>query len=313
MLEIKLKNIKWRHFQVALAAWIICFVAVVPSIAAKNKNSDIFLKAEVSEKNPYEGEAVRITYNLYSKTADIGYAQRNEEFKISGDYPDSFISPLQIDQQGRRVMVEGEEYVVFPLESYIVSLDKKGNYSYTGGTFEIGVNYPVVYNDPFWGKRRGYKTEKIFLDAPDVSLKVKKIPDSKSDDDESTSVGSYSISAMVPPGDIILDNPARVVITLKGHGLLGKDVLPQYADAFNGEDVRLKSMSENRKTYFDGRNVVSELTLDCEFIPLAKEVVIAPVSFRFFNPETGKYEETHSSPVTVKVKSITTKVETVDI
>ncbi|MDE7441134.1 MAG: hypothetical protein K2M69_03090 [Muribaculaceae bacterium] len=298
---------------VPLVVVLLSLLASTPAYGRSKSGDDLYVVAEISNKNPYEGEAVVLTYKLYSRVADIRFARRSEQ-PVLLDEKDGFVSALETDSRGHRENVEGNLYYVFPMESYVISPDRKGTYHFAGGSFEIGVDYAVVYEDPFWGRRRGYKTEQRLLPAPDLTIKAKSLPSSeRRDEEEITTVGNFTVSTLLPPGEIILDQPARAIITLKGRGLLGEDVLPRYADAFKGESIKLKSMSENRKTYFDGKSVVSELTLDCEFIPQEKNSVIGEVGFSFFNPASGKYEEVFSSPVAVEAKSITTRIETVDI
>ncbi len=296
-----------------LFLWVgLLMLLLVGADAEAKKRDDIFITAELSNKYPYQGEAVVLSYKLYSKSGDINYARRVQNTELDGG-AESYLSKLQIDSRGRKEVVDGQTYYVFPLESYVLSFDKKGSYAYKGGKFDIGVQFPVVYEDPFWGRRRGYKTEKFELDVPQLNFKVKNVPSPSADFRDVNTVGEFTISTSLPPGDIILENPARAIITLKGRGILDEEVMPQYAEAFEGKNIRLKSMSESRSVYFDGRSVVSELSLDCEFIPLEKEVEIGSVKFKFFNPSRGKFEETKSLPVKVDVRSITSKVQTTDI
>lgn len=304
-----------KTFGFIAVPFVVGFIALLASESAygcSKSGDDLYIKAEISNKNPYEGEAVVLTYKLYSRVADIRFARRGEQ-PVLLDEKSGFISTIETDSRGRQENVDGVIYYVFPVESYVIAPDRKGAYHFSGGSFEIGVDYAVVYEDPFWGRRRGYKTEQRLLPAPDVTIKTKSLPSYDSSQLESTTVGNFTVSTLIPPGEIILDQPARAIITLKGRGLLGEEVLPRYAEAFQGGSVKLKSMSESRKRYFDGKSVVSELTLDCEFIPQNKNATIGEVGFSFFNPVSGKYEEVFSSPVSVEAKSITTRVETVDI
>ncbi len=88
---------------------------------------------------------------------------------------------------------------------------------------------------------------------------------------------------------------------------MGENVLPEYNEAFT-EGTRLKSFSENRNQYIDKGCLVSEVKLECTFIPTSREnAFIGPVRFMFFNPETGKYQKVESEKVKVKVKSIAGK------
>lgn len=290
---------------------IICFFLLsVFSLNAK-KYDDYFIQGEINKRQPYEGETFVLSYFLYSKSPDIAFVNRIGEIKAEGDEA-SFFSRIESDRRGQKTELNGEIYYRFPLEHYIVSFDHSGKFKYLSGEFEIGIKTPVVYDDPFWGRRRGYKTEEIVLSPKEVELKVRSLP-GKSQDPKANSIGRYAVEVKIPRGDIFIDRPARALIILKGEGMIGDDVLPDYVKAFKGGDVKLKSMSESRKQYFDGKDLISELILDCEFIPESKKVEIGEVSFSFFNPITGKYEVATSSPVEIEVKSIVSKMETVDI
>lgn len=291
---------------------LVALFFFVPFNMYGKKYDDIFIKADISKENPFVDEAIVITYNLYSKFPEIQYAKRASESELKKG-TSSFFSPVEVNSRGRRIIMNNEEYFVFPLERYIVSFDSKGTYSYEGGAFDIGLQKTVVYDDPFWGRRRGYKTENVRLEVDEPELKVKNRPSNHNLSITGSSVGNYKITVSLPPGDIILNRPARAIITLKGKGLLDDNILPQYNDAFHGKGIRLKSMSESRNRYFDGNDVVSELILDCEFIPAEKDVEIGKIYFDFFNSETGKYERVQSEPVRVKVKSIKSEVETTEI
>lgn len=307
------KSSRLRAYLFRVAFFMLLFVGLCPQFISAKNSPDIFLKAEISNRNPFEGEAVIYNISLYSKTPDIQYVRRVEDTVLKGG-DESYLSRIETGSRGRREKVNGETYFVFPVESYVLSVGEKGSYNYMGGAFEVEVLYPVVVSeDPYRGRYEYKRVDKRFLTVPAVSFKVKKLPAPEDKDVSGSSVGNFTLSTFVPPGDIILEQPARVLITLRGRGLIGGDVLPEYTDAFKGDKIKLKSMSESRSLYFDGNSVVSELTLDCEFIPLDKEAEVGSVRFRFFNPKKGKYEETESSPVKVEVRSITSKVETMDV
>ncbi|MDE7412516.1 MAG: hypothetical protein K2N05_01820 [Muribaculaceae bacterium] len=278
----------------------------------KEESRHLFIKAEISDLKPYAGQAVLVSFNLYSKDSDIAYADRSTSLSLENK-PHEFLSRLDSDSRGRRVLVDGTEYVVYPLEKYVVSFSEKANYNFSGDEFEVGVNQPVIYEDPFWGRRRGYKRENITVPVDEFGINVKARPKANEGENFSGAIGKYSIVTSIPPGDIILESPATAVIRVKGKGILDEKILPEYREAFEGGTVRLKSMSEKRKLYFDGKDVISELILNCEFVPLEMDAEIGEVTFSFFNPESGKIEKVVSNPTKVNVMSITSKFEPVEI
>ena len=304
---------KLNNTVILLTVFIIAELFCVKEFAlsAKRISEDFFITLEVSKDNPYEREANYLTLTLHSKIPDIAYANVIESpYVESGNF--NYINRIDVSSRGRKEIIDGEEYFSFPLQTYVFTFHDKGNYTLSGGTFEVGINMPVVYDDPFWGRTRGVETSNVKLVSDKKKIKVRKLPTPIKEENFCDVVGDFEIATVVPPGDIIINEPCTAIITVKGKGLLGNDVLPEYAEAFHDE-VKLKSMSENRKMYFDGKDIVSELQLECDFIPQSADAKIGAVKIVYFNPETGKYETAVSDPVDVKVKSITSKIQTIDI
>lgn len=121
------------------------------------------------------------------------------------------------------------------------------------------------------------------------------------------------METIVPKGDIIVNEDASLIIVVKGKGLLGSDILPEYREAF-GTGNKLKSFTERTDSFYDGKDIVSEFEMECEFVPTdIKNCEIGVVRFGYFNPETGKYETAESKPVKIDVKSSAVKIAPVYI
>lgn len=280
-------------------------------VSAADKNRDLFISYSLDAKSLYEREGAILTVNLYSTNPDIAFAERLSPAALDkGEF--SYISNLEFPRRARREVIDGKEYYVFTLNAYLVCLHDKGSYTLRGAEYEVGINTPVVYDDPFWGPTRTAKTERVVIKTDPFKFKVKELPACKPEDSFSGAVGDFQVSTTIPPGDIVLNQEATAIITLKGRGILGKDIMPEYLDAFS-KDVTLKSVSENRDSYFDGKGIVSILTLECEFIPKSKDAEIGPVYFGFFNPKTGKYEKAVSESVRINAKSIASQKETIEV
>lgn len=303
-------QISQKGFLVIVSLLVLMAFNWLP-LSAADKNRDLFISYNLGDKTVYEREGEILTVNLYSTEPDIAYAERLAPAALDkGKF--SYITNIEYPRRARREMIDGKEYFVFTLDAYLVCLHDKGSYTLRGAEYEIGVNVPVIYDDPFWGRTRTAKTESFRVKAEPFKFKVKELPGCKADDSFSGAVGEFEVTTTIPPGNIVLNQEATAIITLKGRGILGKDIMPEYIDAFSN-DVTLKSVSENRDSYFDGKGIVSVLTLECEFIPKSKDAEIGPVSFGFFNPKTGKYEKAVSDSVKVNAKSIASQKETIEV
>lgn len=299
-----------KGFIAVICLWVLMAFNWLPASAA-DRNRDLFISYSLDVKTLYEREGAVLTVNLYSTEPDIAFAEcLNIASLDKGEF--SYITNLDYSRRARREVIDGKEYFVFTLNAYLICMHDNGSYTLRGAEYEIGVNVPMVYDDPFWGRTRAAKTESFRVKADPFKFKVKELPRCKAEDSFSGAVGDFQVSTTIPPGDIVLNQEATAIITLKGRGLLGKDIMPEYLDAFS-RDVALKSVSENRDSYFDGKGLVSVLTLECEFIPKSKDAEIGPVSFGFFNPNTGKYEKAVSDSVSINAKSIASQKETIEV
>lgn len=264
----------------------------------------------VPDRDFYEGEPVPITITLFSSTPDIAYANRVSAPSLTDGKFSTFqtISPAGNAYEKRE---ENKTWYCFPMDAYMVTMEEKGKYEYGGGVYEVGVNYPVIVNDPFWGRIRSSRTESFQVNVDKVKFKVKSVPAPPPGIEYSGSVGNFTLETIVPEGDIFVGEEATAYIILRGEGMIAESTLPVYSDSFK-EGVKLKSVSESREEGHDRKGrMLSEITLECIFIPTEKEnAKIGEVHFDFFNPLTGKFEIAKSKPVTVKVKSTTSRRET---
>ena len=305
-----------RSLDCRLGWLLIALSVVIPglsSIAAKPNQeryrpSDFMLKCEMQKSTLYESEPVELDIVLYSPTPDIaGVSEISPVSLKSGEF--SFFSKVRNAGGQSVVDIKGERYYRFVVESYIVSMARSGKFSVVGPELEVTVSYPVVVRDPFWGRVQTVENVSFPLEADKCDFKVKDLPRVPKNTVYSGAVGDFTITTDVPPGNIIVNEEATAYVTISGEGWLPDSMLPEYRDAFK-TGMKLKSISEERNRYVKDGKLVSELRLECTFIPLQREgVEIGEVSFEFFNPNTGKYQTVSSAPVGVTVKSSTVKRE----
>ncbi len=290
-----------------------------PAIAEKPRDPHRFAPEEFSiecqlqpEGTLYEGQPVRCVYVLHSPTPDVSAARILAAPELRNGTP-SILSRIQPDDPGYvEETKNGPEYC-FPIASYILTLPAEGKNAVKKNAFEIDVAYPKMVRDPFWGYVRTLDSETFILKADEIPLKVKSLPQAPANSSFSGAIGNFKINAILPPGDIIVNEDAVVVVKISGEGIIPDDTMPEYRKAFN-ENAKLKSVSESRNSYVRDGRLYSELNLECTFIPSARsEVEIGSIQFDFFNPATGSYSTVTSRPIPVSVESSTLHRPTIEI
>lgn len=250
-----MKTEVWRRHIFRYTVIVSALIVGMLSANAKN-HEDLFVRCSIDQSSFYSHECVCATMWLYTPYSDIAFVNEVESPHLkTGEF--SYISRVQNFHKSHREKVDGKLYYAFPLASFVFAMNDAGKYTMQSGKFEIGINFPVVYEDPFFGKVRTAETRSCIVDMKPVDFKVKSLPAAKDTVAFSGAVGKFSVSTVVPRGDIIVNEEASIIVIVKGRGLLGSDILPEYRDAF-GEGNKLKSISEQLNTYFDGESIVSE-------------------------------------------------------
>lgn len=292
-------------------AFVLCSLFAAP-LAWSADGPDLFIKCEVGESTIYERQSATLTVSLYSSVPDIAYANPSSKIHLKKGECATW-SQVRPVGNAYETKIDGRRYFCFPLELFVFSIDEKGSYEFVGESYEVGVSVPIVVNDPFWGPVRSAEVKNYTVPVKRASFKVKSLPNPPMGSRFSGAVGSFSIETVVPAGDVIVNEEATAVVVLRGEGLIPELTMPEYRTAFT-DGVKLKSVSEARSSSFVDGKLVSELHLDCTFIPTRRDdVKIGSVSFSYFDPSSGKYVTSTSSPVDVKVKSGVSKRESLDI
>lgn len=289
----------------------LCLPVLAKPADEGKKGPELEVVCVVPDREFYEREPIPVTVTLFSSVPQIASASELEPMRLKkGEF--ATFQTVEPAGSGYRKQVDGKTVYCFPLKTFVVSFADKGKYELTGGEYSIGVPYNVVIDDPFWGPRRTTRVKEQKVSAQKKTIKIKSLPVPGDDIEFSGSVGKFVVETIIPPGDIFLNEEATAIIRLRGNGVIAEHTLPKYIEAF-GDGAKLKSVSESRTAAYDHGELVSELQLECTFIPTRKDAVIGEASFDYFDPEKGKYVSAKSKPVTVKVKSATAKSEMMQI
>lgn len=294
---------------------LLMFVAVLSVVAeptARFSADDFAIECILDAETLYEREAGMVTLTLLSPTQDIAGVAENAPLELNhGEF--ASVSNVQVLDPPSVRRFRGKRYYAFPLARFVMTVAEKGKYTLQGGAYDVQVAYPVVVRDPFWGNVRTTETKTYRIPVGERSFRVRELPKIGNGEHFSGAVGNFTVRTVVPPGDIIVNEEATAVVEVSGYGTIPEQTLPEYRDAFRG-NVKLKSISESRESYIKDGRLVTELRLECTFIPLQREDVrIGEVSFEFFNPRTGDYETVRSLPVEVETKSSVVRRETMEI
>lgn len=278
---------------VMLAAWL----SADAQRTGQMEDTQLFIVESVTEGNLYVGQPICYSVKLYSTNPSIGFARAVDSPDFSGLVPVRLPKARTGRNSGiQKETYKGKEYYTVVLDDVMLLASQGGSYAVRGAEYVIGINEYVLVSDPFWGTVRRVQPAEYPVKARDLKLKVKNLP-AKAPQDFSGAVGEFSIKSILPEGPIAPGQEATVLFRIIGAGDLREIAVPDVTSAFP-DNVELKSVSRNLQTWQQDDAVMSELTLECTFVPESEgDVVISPVSFVFFSTAKGKYVTSESEAV----------------
>lgn len=262
----------------------------------RNVTEGIHLVAEVSKTTPYLNEAINITYKLYvspdAAISNWGFADipRFSNF-WSHDLPQDFdikYGSYKGDKNYRYVVLK--RTVLYP--------QKSGELVIEPLTLNISVDVPSSRRDIFG--RRMYNSEERTIASQSQTIQVKPLPEENKPSDFSGAVGKFNIETKTSKDFLETDESLDVQVIVSGTGNLKLFQLPglkvpRAFETYNPEN------SENINTSLAGSR--GRITDTYTLIPNSPgKFQIDPVSFSYFDPETGTYKTIRSESLEIEVE-----------
>lgn len=261
-------------------------------------SKSLFLRSDINRNNVYQGQPIVLSYRVYtrvdilqnqvSKLPDLtGFW--NEEVKSTG--PASF----------RIENYKGQRYNVADVKQIILFPDHAGNI--TIDPFEMNFvarvqSAPRDFMDQFFG---GNEQEVNYpAKSLPVVVHVKPLPEAGKPAGYSGAVGKFGIETSIDKTTLKANEALnyRIKITGSGNIKLLKDPNPQFPADFEKYDPKMTDSVKETAEGVSGTRVYNYLV-----IPRHQgDFTIAPVTFSYFNPETGRY-------ITLTTKSYKIHVE----
>ncbi len=278
----------------------ICFVAFNTFGEIRSKVPEgVILVSEIDSHKAYAGQWVTLTVTLFSDSPDISsaYPISNPNFSSLSVYE------MGGDRKFEKKKYKGKDRYSVVVARWCVCSESPGKFKIDIPDFYVGIpNEEIV--DTFWGKRKIRTEQKYRISSKPVEFKVNEIPPVPNGFDFSGAVGKYEVELWVPAGEVGKDQEAIAMVSISGIGSLKNASIPKVLPAFQGGDVKLKNVSEERKNFIKNNSLHSEIELQCSFIPLKEgQLSLGSIKFGYFDTAIGKYRYAESSPVSFDVSS----------
>lgn len=243
-------------------------------------DADLFIRTNVDNREPYVGEQVTLTFELYNRLpiwGDTEYDPPSTTGFWAVDLPK--ITPSTQNANNRVYKYNAVKTALFPTTSGPLTIGP-AKLTYTTGGFFTAPQTKTLATKP-------------------ITVRAKPLPDVGKPVDFSGAVGQYKISASMDKETARAGDVVTVKVTVSGEGNL--DMLTSLStpdlSAFKTYDPKVTSKALN-----SGFTIGGEKVWEYVLVPkFSGTVTIKPFVVTFFNPKSGKYQSASTAPIELKV------------
>ncbi len=251
---------------------------------------DLFIRATASTLNPYQGEQVIISYNLYTRVSVNQYSiDRLPAYR--GFWSENITAQGQ--PQTRTQVIDGQTYQVAEIYRVAVFPQRSGELTVDPLQSELVVSLPSqrrrsLIDEFFSGSPFGGRQARQTVESNALTLNVKALPSQNKPASFSGMVGTdFEVNASVNQTELNVNDAANLTITVEGRGNMRMLETPSLNFPANLE-VFDPNISDNIRNSSSG--VRGSRSFDYVLIPrTGGEFVIPESAFVYFDPQTERY------------------------
>lgn len=257
-----------------------------PGRAPSLRSTDVFLRAEVDPPDPWVGERVTYTLNLYTR-ADINSIYPREMPTFQGFWAHELTIPRQSPPE--RVRLDGELYYRAPLLRRVLYPRRPGILDIEAAEYDLVAEargqQPFTLPGPPQQLRRR---------SNPVRLVVRELPPGP--EGFEGAVGRFRLTSSLEPRRVSRGESATLRVTVEGDGLLAALPVPE-TPVLEGVTVYPPEESSTEEGA-DGESQQRRWSWD-----LVPEQVgrwtLEPFELRYFDPAAGGYRRAGGDPLTL--------------
>ena len=273
---------------------------------AINKD-DFFIKATVSNANPYIGEQVIVNYKMYINTQQLRGYQENITSTPSSqgfwtyDLTDRKAPPARTEE-----VINGKPYLIVDLRTIAAFPQKSGKLTITPLNADLILQVLVKQqsNDPleafFFGGSNRLQNVTLKLSSNPVTVTARETPENEKPLNYSGLVGNFTMTSNLSRDKLSTNDATNLSITMSGSGNLQYIENPRIE--FPGDmDVQEPSIKDNIKTSLSG--VSGSRTFEYILIPRAAgKFTIPAATFSYFDKGKNAYVTLSTSKTEITVE-----------
>lgn len=275
----------------------------------ENIDEDVYLKAYISKRNPFQGEQIIVSYKIFTAGVPIS----DIDIENMASFPGFWVTNLLEGEQvtPKQEIINGREYTtgvlykaaLFPQKSGEINIDPK-NLSCTaqlrmqGNKKPRGNVFDSFFDDPFFNNQ--FQNVKIEIKSNPITVDVKPLPIGNKPAGFSGAVGKFNLASSIDQSELKVNDAVTLKMVITGSGNLELINTPDvnWPPDFESYDPKV---SKNIKS--SGAGVSGSRTFEYLAIPRsAGEFTIGPIEFSYFDPSNGQYKILSTDAYKLKIE-----------
>ncbi|MDP8210312.1 MAG: BatD family protein [Candidatus Stygibacter australis] len=259
-----------------------------PKSTSGKLSDNMFIDIQVSDKNPYQNEAVEVTYTLYSKY-DVTSLSFNAEPSFIGFWKEDVFSPKRMNVQ--RTTRNGEIFNTMKLKTYAIFPSQSGNISVD----PLKVNVDIrTESRSIWSFGN---TKKYSIASNPVSFSVKELP-AGAPSDFTNAVGKFHLNSSISETSLKVGDSFTYTLEISGRGNISNIDIATLPEVNHLRFLDPETSTEISSSKVNGKKVIRYLVVAQE----PGSFTIPSLSFTYFDADKGKYITLRSDKYTLNVQ-----------
>ncbi|GAB4330677.1 MAG: BatD family protein [Bacteroidales bacterium] len=278
---------------------------------------DVFLRAVVNDRNPYQGEEIIVTYKLYYRI-NISNLAFDKEPSFKGFWVDDLLENKQNFRQYQETY-NGKVYQVAEIRKYALFPQRSGKLEIAPVLLTCQAQiksqprrssdpFDAFFNDPFFNR---FRTVEVPLESNSLTVNVKPLPSEGKSAAFKGAVGQFSISSDIDRTELKTNEALNLKIVISGKGNI--ELIDEPPVRFP-PDFEVYDPKVTKKINDTPSGVSGVKSFEYLIIPRAAgDFTIDPVPFTWFDPEKRKYVSAGTPQYKIHVEKGTGDEQTVAV
>ena len=263
---------------------------------------DVFLKAFISNKNPYQGEQLLVTYKIYTANVPISDIDIENLASFPGFWSTNLTDARQQIQPEQEI-INGREYLTGVLYQAALFPQKSGKITITPKKLKCTAQvrtqgnrkvrdpfFDSFFDDPFFNSQ--YQNMRIEMESNPIVIKVKPLPIDKKPAGFSGAVGRFNIQASIDNSELVTNDAVTLKLVITGSGNLELINTPDinWPPDFEAYEPKITKNIKATKSGVSGSRTFEFLAIPRS----AGDFTVGPIELSYFDTGTGQYKS-HST------------------